>query len=300
MKKRRILLTGASGFIGKNLCAFLQSKYTLFTPSSDELDLTDDQSVKAYLSKHVFDEILHCAVYHVTRNSTRSPEDNLRNNLRMFFNLARCNNLYGRMFYFGSGAEFGKQTPIIHAKEDDFDTVVPQDDYGLFKYIQTMSLGNFTNIYNLRLFGVFGPHEDWEIRFISNAICRVISGMDISISQNVRFDYIYVKDVCRIVKLILDSSEFTQKTMNICTGKSIDLRTLAEIIIQVSQKRVGIHVEKPGYKNEYSGSNDLLMRYFPKFQFTSYKESIRQLYAWYEKNKAIIIKSRLEIDTNQA
>ena len=49
-KNKRILVTGASGFVGKNLVEQLQSKgFThLLTPTSTEVDLTRENDVKGY------------------------------------------------------------------------------------------------------------------------------------------------------------------------------------------------------------------------------------------------------------
>lgn len=51
---KKILLTGANGFIGKNILEGLQEKYELFCPSSKELDLSVTEVVQGYLEKHSF------------------------------------------------------------------------------------------------------------------------------------------------------------------------------------------------------------------------------------------------------
>ena len=57
---------------------------------------------------------------------------------------------------------------------------------------QSMSIAkdieiNPRNIYNLRVFGIFGKYEDHTRRFISNNICRVLCGLDISMNKNMLF-----------------------------------------------------------------------------------------------------------------
>ena len=47
--KKKILLTGGSGFIGRNILeSFLVEKYDICHPSRKELNLTDSDSVKNY------------------------------------------------------------------------------------------------------------------------------------------------------------------------------------------------------------------------------------------------------------
>lgn len=59
---KKILITGASGMVGKNLTENpVISKYHLLTPSSSELNLLDYQSVKKYLNANTPEVIIHCA-----------------------------------------------------------------------------------------------------------------------------------------------------------------------------------------------------------------------------------------------
>ena len=57
---KKILLTGGSGFIGKNILeSFLVEKYELIAPSSHELDLLDTDCVNKFFKGKEFDIILH-------------------------------------------------------------------------------------------------------------------------------------------------------------------------------------------------------------------------------------------------
>ncbi|MDD3462281.1 MAG: GDP-L-fucose synthase [Sulfurospirillaceae bacterium] len=58
----KILITGSSGMVGKNVVEFNKSKnYALLTPSSKELNLLDRASVDDYIARHRPDIIVHCA-----------------------------------------------------------------------------------------------------------------------------------------------------------------------------------------------------------------------------------------------
>lgn len=59
MKKKTILITGSQGFLGRNLCKVLQSKYQLLTPDKSELDLQDINSIHSTLDKYQPDCIIH-------------------------------------------------------------------------------------------------------------------------------------------------------------------------------------------------------------------------------------------------
>jgi GDP-L-fucose synthase len=102
------------------------------------------------------------------------------------------------MIYYGSGAEFDRNNWIPKMKEEYFDSFVPTDQYGFSKYIINKYTERAENIFNLRLFGVFGKYEDYQIRFISQTCCRAIYDLPITINQNVNFDYTYIDDVVEI------------------------------------------------------------------------------------------------------
>ena len=103
---KKILITGAGGFIGRNLKEQLEEHYQVLTPDKSELDLCDTSLVRSYLDKHHFDVIVHAANYGTADTSKPDPYKILNYGLRMFYNLAKCHDLYDKMLYFGSGAEF--------------------------------------------------------------------------------------------------------------------------------------------------------------------------------------------------
>lgn len=278
----KILLTGSNGFIGRNLKQYLKNYVVLEAPSSHELNLLDTGIVEDYLKNRRFDIIIHCANMNNTRKNITSY-DSLDGNLRMFYNLERCKRYYGRMYYFGSGAEYDMRHYIPDMKEEYFDTYIPADAYGFSKYVMSKACDHSNNIYDLRLFGVYGKYEEWERRFISNAICRALAGKDITIQRNVYFDYLWVEDLCDIMHWFI-KNEPQHRHYNVCRGNRIDLYSLACIIKEILNINCNIKVAEDGWKPEYTGNNGRLLKEIGDYHFTGFEESIQVLCEFYKNN----------------
>ena len=283
--KRNILLLGASGFLGKNLKEHLlieRKDLIIDSPSSSELNLLDEESVSKFLNSKKYDVIINAAVFNSKRiNSKLLSMSELEADLRMFLNLHKNKDKFGKMFYFGSGAEFDKTKPICNVQEMSFLNGLPKNQYGIAKYTIGKLIEASDNIYNLRVFGLFGKYENWKTTFISGACCKAIKGLPITIRQNVFFDYIYIDDFCNIIDWFIDHTP-KYHTYNVTSGKSIDLVTLANIVIDISGKKLPLIICQNGLGNEYTSSNArLLDEMGSSFKLTDYKLAIRELYEFY-------------------
>ena len=289
----KILITGGDGFIARNLFEQLGSRYSFLAPNSKELNLLDDLKVLEFIKSNKFDCIIHTATYDAApKHSTKDPAKVLEYNLRMFFNLARCKEHFGKMIYFGSGAEFGRENWQPKMKEDYFDIHVPQDQYGFSKYIMTKYAKLTPGIYNLRLFAVFGKYEDWRVRFISNACCQAALNLPITVRENKFYDFLYIDDLVRVVEWFINNKP-KYNAYNVCTGSTYDFKALAQKIIKISGKKLSLKIETDRLGREYSGDNSLLLNELKNFKFSPIDESIKSLFDWYDSNKQMIEKDKL-------
>jgi UDP-glucose 4-epimerase len=290
----KILITGGGGFIGRNLVESYSAKYDVSAPRRAELDLLDAVEVRRYLGRHEFDVVIHAA----TERSNRAVGEGtelLNRNCRMFFNLARNHDRFGKMLFLSSGAVYDRAHWEPRMPEAYFDCHVPADDYGFSKYICAKAAGDAGNIHELRLFGVFGRYEDWRVRFISNACCRAVWNLPLFLRQNTFFDYLAAEDLACILELFL-SRRPLHREYNVCTGRISDLRSLANLVLQASGKKLEIVVGKPGFGREYGGDNRRLLQEFPSICFQEMSDSIANLYAWYLDRKAEIDPAALRFD----
>ena len=295
----RILITGGSGFIGRNLAEQLAAAYEVLAPSSAELDLLQEQEVREYLGTHHFDVIVHAATTRSNRG-LGAPRDMLDRNCRMFFNLVHNDGLFGKMIHFGSGAEYDKAGLPARVKEDYFDTHVPTDPYGFSKYICAKYIERSMRLVELRLFAVFGAYEDYTVRFISNACCRALKGLPIVLRQDIVFDYLYIKDLVKLTMWFIEN-DARHKAYNVCTGQPVALtelaRVVAQIAAQVSGRTPDVSVMAEGLGPEYSADNSRMLAEMGEYRFWDLESSIRDLYAWYERCEEIDVES-LRFDEN--
>ncbi len=194
------------------------------------------------------------------------------------------------MIHCGSGAEYDKRFPIKSVKEEDFDKRVPIDEYGFGKYICSKYIENCEDIVCLRIFALYGEGEDYRYRFISNAICKNIYGLPITMRQDVYFDYVYVKDFVRVVEYFVENNA-KHKVYNIGTGKRINIKTIAGKINNIADKQSKIIVKKSGLNNEYTCNNDRIVKELGDFKFTSIDNSLKEMYKWYKEHKNKIDKN---------
>jgi UDP-glucose 4-epimerase len=290
----RILLTGGSGFIGRNLAEQLAASYEVFAPSSAELNLLKELEVREYLRQHRFDVIVHSAT---TRTNRRlgTPADLVDHNCRMFFNLARNQPSFGKMIHFGSGAEYDRARMAPFVTEDDFDACVPLDAYGFSKYVIAKYIEGSERIVDLRLFGVFGPYEDYTVRFLSNACCRALKGMPIVIRQEVVFDYLYVKDLSELTRWFIEH-DCRHRVYNACTGQRTVLTELARMVAEVSERGPQIFVRRSGMGGEYTADNSRLLAEMGQYEFYDLRRAIAELYAWYAEREIEISGDALRFD----
>ena len=123
-----ILITGSNGFIGRNIREHLQKKFKkIHAPKRENLNLLDTEAVETYIKNNKFDAIIHCCV---TLTSTEQ-------NLKMYFNLERLTNFFGKLICIGSGAEFDKRNYVPKMSEEYFNKYIPEksDIYGYSKYL---------------------------------------------------------------------------------------------------------------------------------------------------------------------
>ncbi|PIZ05045.1 MAG: sugar epimerase [Gammaproteobacteria bacterium CG_4_10_14_0_8_um_filter_38_16] len=295
-----LLLTGGNGFLGKHIRESFLDRYNIFSPSRQELELTDSDAVNNYFCDHAIDCVLHTATVGAARNLIKSESEYLLENLKSFVNIFQNSKHVKRFIQFGSGAEYGK--PFVRGAvcEEEAGINLPRDAYGLSKFFsgQLLERQESKKFVNLRIFGVFGAYEDYKTRFISNVIMRSLLGLPIIVNQNAIFDYIYIHDFLKILDYFIQSPT-TEVSYNITAGDPITLVALAEIVHELTHNPYELVVKHANINENYTGNNARLLHFLPAdFKFTPIKEAISDHILWCERyiateNKDLIFKNIL-------
>lgn len=116
MDKKRILLTGANGMVGKNILENSQiNKFEMIAPSSAELDLRNYEAVEKYILKSKPEMVIHLAgkVGGIQAN-IKEPVNFLLENLDMGMNIVKAsrNNGIKYLLNLGSSCMYPKESYI--------------------------------------------------------------------------------------------------------------------------------------------------------------------------------------------
>lgn len=289
---KNILLTGAGprSFIGRNLKEILADQYTIYAPPHAELELLNYDALEHFIEQNRIDVIVHGAVHVTLFNGS---EHKFYNDMRMFMNVEKASRLVEKVLYFGSGAEYDKRYNITMVGEEEIGKKIPDSEYGLAKYTMNTIARTSRNIYNLRLFGVFGKYELWELKFLSNLCCKALYGLPLTVRRECRFDFLYIDDLAQAVQWALEHTP-PRHDYNVCHGTPYRLTELATMVKEVSGTTAEIVVLNEGEDLDYTASNVALYRDFPQFHVTPMREAISTLYAFYERHKSEIDLERLK------
>lgn len=205
----KILLTGASGFIGSYLFEKLDKDYEVLIPSSATLNLIDSESVDQYFDREQPEYIIHCAA--VGRDSPWMIDDTIvMKNVKMMANLIRQKK---KMIHFSSGADFSIDTPLIEIPEKQLMNYLPKQSYGMSKNLCARLAFTHDWCYNYRVFSVIHDTESPK-RLLKQFLSHIKEGKRFVVEGDRYVDFIGLNDIYIIVKHTLEAIRMP-KDMNL-------------------------------------------------------------------------------------
>ena len=130
----RILITGASGFVGSRISRALQDKFNLITPSHKEMDITSEESVEEFIMNTRPDVILHLAAISDTGYCEAHPDESYLVNVTSVENLAKSAARHNaKLVFFSSDQVYNGNLETGLLSEEV--PVSPENHYGRHKLL---------------------------------------------------------------------------------------------------------------------------------------------------------------------
>jgi GDP-L-fucose synthase len=262
----KIIILGAAGFLGRELSALFQGSIRIKRP---DYNLLNHDSVENLSKEHFNSEtvLINCA----GRNWYNNSPDVFTDNLTMYYNLSKHFNKCYKVFLFSSGAEYGKS--VSNAPDMNMSPFeINNNYYGMSKAFITKDCRRFNNVFNLRIFGCFGLTEP-DKKFIRSNILKYMKKENMLIDIDRAFDYIYVEDVFRVIKYLINNDTQSNE-MNLTYNNKTKLSQIAEIINSLNNYKVEIKCLETG--NDYTGESKILQGM--PLEFVGLTEGIKRIY----------------------
>lgn len=311
-KKKRVLVTGAYGFIGANLVRELLNKraevFTISRKDSQkwrlndvlaqindfDITLTDLSGLKRLGEKIKPEIIYHLASYgghHFQNEEKKIIEINLTGTLNL---LEALFNIPYQMFVnTGSSSEYGYKKK----KMKECDLLEPVSFYAATKASATLLGQVYAKYYKKKIvtfrpFTVYGPYDNSN-KFVPTVIRSCIKGETVKLTNGAsNHDYIYSEDLIRAYLMAPFNKKISGEVINLGTGRQYENEEVISLVEKISGKKIA--VVKGAYKKHswdtsyWVADNRLaykLMGWKPEYSF---KKGLLKTYRWFEnyyKNK---------------
>jgi len=270
-----ILVTGAAGFIGSNLCEMLLSKgyevlgvdtfynnypswikkfhlrYCLGNPNFIFLEnnILDPNMSKLIEGLNITCTIHLADIPGVTSCSEVNFDEYIEYNITATQRLLEAikNKGMKKLIYASSSTVYGnngeqQMSEVLNPK--------PVSLYGVTKLAGETLCHYYGHSYGIdidvfRFFTVYGPHQRPDMAF-HNFIKSMLMGEEIKVygDGNQKRDFIYVKDICEIISTVIDY-EVPEEIINVGGGLSLSVNDSIKIIEDIIRKKAKINYIEP-------------------------------------------------------
>jgi UDP-glucose 4-epimerase len=278
--KKKVVITGVTGFIGQSLARFLIEKgYEVVGISRNKLlakpnfsvmigELSDKEFLKesikgSYAVFHLAGVTTH---YELTNEAVLSYKQNLLTTLNM---LDAFSSLNSNSFFLlpSSGKVYGKLKYLPIDEEHPTNPAIP---LGYIKLSQEYAVRTYAhqfpqNRYAIaRIFNIYGPNQRKQF-LLPTILEQLKKSNTISLGDiSGKRDYLYVDDLCAALITIMEKSEKNIDIFNVGSGKAISPKDIIDELETIIDKKIIIKTDnaklRKGESSEERASVEKLMK----------------------------------------
>ena len=244
MLMNKVLVTGAAGFIGKEISRFfLQEGYDTtgwdrISSNEDfpilQVDMTDEEAVYTALKETHPDIIIHCAGSADVGKSVENPYADYTGNVTITHNLLFGMHKAGlektRLVFLSSASVYGNPQKLPITEDTPLHPLSP---YAVHKVMCEVMCRYFAEHYGMsiriaRIFSAYGAGLKKQIFWDMYRKLESTGRLDMFGTGNESRDYIHVKDLIRALFLIATAEEEIQ-VYNVANGEEVTIREATEL-----------------------------------------------------------------------
>jgi len=295
--KGKVLVTGGSGFVGREVVKQLSLKGYSVTVL-DRVQKPDDFTNVKYIQGDIQnaakcvvacagqDYVIHLAAKPRIPESFINPDDYFDDNVTGTKNILTAASAVGvRKFIYGSSSSIYGNNPTPHKP---FHKPDPLNYYAMTKLFGEHLCKQYKNMFNLnynilRFFTVYGdeqPDDDNKGLMISKFYRLASEGKPLTVHGDGTFkrDYIHVSDVAAACIASMES-KVKSEVFNVGTGSNISVNEVIDILKEFFPELEIVYEDKPkGYAPETLADIDKIKKLLNWKPTINIEEGIRSLY----------------------
>jgi len=310
--RKKVLVCGASGFIGRNLFEFLSPRadldvYGTYLTNEDpnkqsphrrlwRVDLTNLESARKITGG--FDIVINAAAMTDGSGAVKAhPERYIAASNRINANLieAAHDNSTPQFVFLSCTMMYPSSSRPLGEEETELNNIYAWIKVFAEQLCQFYSKLGRTKYTAIRHSNIYGPYDKFDLNHghvFAATITKVMTSADggkITMwgRGSEKRDFLHVSDLLKFIELVIDKADHEYDVFNVGLGQSFSVKELVERITSISDKKLTIEwdVSKPSANNEILIDIRKAERILGWKPIIDLNGGIRQTIDWYLKNK---------------